>query len=134
MEKEGDKGLSSIDKRVLYSTASSVTAKVEEVCKEKGMDKEASTANGSKQQFLLKMLSTYATVKDVDDEALVAAKQAAIGAICDPISLFNEQRCIMSLPPVLALEKDKGELVIEERFFVQIRSVTLQSISKYCMV
>jgi translation initiation factor 3 subunit M len=107
LEKEGDAGLSATDKRVLYSTASSVTAKVEEVCKEKGMDKEASTANGSKQQFLLKMLSTYATVKDVDEEALVAAKQAAIGAICDPISLFNEQRCIMSLPPVLALEKNK---------------------------
>lgn len=107
LEKEGNQGLSCTDKRVLYSTASAVTAKVEEVCKAKGMDKDASTANGSKQRFLLRMLSTYATIDDVDEEALVAAKQAAIGAISDPISLFNEQRCIMSLPPVMALEKDQ---------------------------
>lgn len=107
LEKEGSQGLSASDKRELFSTASDVTAKVEEVCKEKGMDKEASTANGSKQRFLLKMLSTYAAVNDVDEEALGAAKKAAIGAICDPISLFNEQRCIMSLPPIMALENDK---------------------------
>jgi hypothetical protein len=113
LEKEGNQGLSCTDKRVLYSTASAVTAKVEEVCKAKGMDKDASTANGSKQRFLLKMLSTYATIDDVDEEALVAAKQAAIGAISDPISLFNEQRCIMSLPPVMALEKDQGKFIVK---------------------
>mmetsp|Transcript_506 Transcript_506/g.796 ORF Transcript_506/g.796 Transcript_506/m.796 type:complete len:452 (-) Transcript_506:135-1490(-) len=108
LENEGSQSLSNTDKRVLYATASSVTAKVEEICKEKGMDKEGSSANASKQRFLLKMLSTYANVEDVDEEALVAAKKAAIGAINDPISLFNEQRCIMSLPPVIALENDPG--------------------------
>lgn len=109
LEKEGSQILSSTDKRSLFAIASAVTAKVEEVCKEKGMEKEASTAYGSKQRFLLKMLSSYSTINDVDEEAIAAATKAAVGAISDPISLFHEQRCIMSLPPVMALANDKGE-------------------------
>ncbi len=108
LEKEGNQTLSSTDKRVLYSTASAVSAKVEEVCKKKGMVKEATTANGSSQRFLLKMLSTYSSIDDVDEDARNAATNAAVGAICDPITLFNEQRCIMSLPPVMALQNDPG--------------------------
>lgn len=112
LEKEGNQTLSSTDKRVLYSTASAVSAKVEKVCKEKGMLKEATTANGSSQRFLLKMLSTYSSIDDVDEDARNAATNAAVGAICDPIALFNEQRCIMSLPPVMALQNDPGMYTI----------------------
>lgn len=107
LEKEGDQVLSSEDKKNLFAIASAVTGKVEEVCKEKGMEKEASTAYGSKQRFLLKMLSSYSAIDDVGKEALAAATKATVGAICDPISLFHEQRCIMSLPPVMALANDK---------------------------
>lgn len=108
LEKEGSQGLSPIDKKVLYATVSAATAKVAEVCQKRGMDKEASTANGSKQRYLLKMLSTYSTTDDMDKEAIEAATKAAVGAINDPISLFHEQRCIMSVPPVVALASDKA--------------------------
>ena len=106
---EGNQSLHSGYKRELYLSASNASAKVEEVCLEKGMEKEASIANGSKQRFLLKMLSTYSNAEEVDEYALSAAKKAAVGAICDPISLFHQQRCIMSLIPVIALEKDSGK-------------------------
>lgn len=109
---EGSKGLHSGFKRELYLSASNASAKVAEVCLEKGMEKEASIANGSKQRFLLKMLSTYANAEEVDEYASSAATKAAIGAICDPISLFHEQRCIMSLAPVIALEKDAGKFLL----------------------
>lgn len=105
---ETDGELTQQDKRTLIATASAVVGKVADVCREKDMDKEALALDGCKQRFLLKILSTYVNVTDVDAEALSAAKEAAIGAICDPVTLFNEQRCIMSLPPVMALEKDAG--------------------------
>mmetsp|Transcript_16068 Transcript_16068/g.19620 ORF Transcript_16068/g.19620 Transcript_16068/m.19620 type:complete len:439 (+) Transcript_16068:217-1533(+) len=94
------------DKRALYATASDVVGKVADLCRRKEMEKEASAADEAKQLLLLKMLSTYDTVADVDEVATDAAKHVAVGAVCFPFSLFNEQRCIMSLPPVLALEKD----------------------------
>lgn len=109
LEKEGD--LSQSDRRSLYTTASAVAGKVEAVCLSKDMEKEASTANGSMRRFLLKMLSTYASTDDVDKEAIDAATKAAVGAICDPVALFHEQRCIMSLPPVMALANDQGKIL-----------------------
>lgn len=96
--------LSQHDIRSLYSTASSVIGKVADVCRQKGMDKEAIAAESAKQRFLLKMLATY-SLSDVDDGARTAAEKAAVGAICDPVTLFNEQRCIMSLPPVAAIKE-----------------------------
>lgn len=109
LEKQGPQTFSNSEKRVLYATAIDVSAKVEDVCKEKGMTKDATIANGSKQRFRLKFLSTYSSIDNVDEPALAAAADAAVGAICDPIALFNEQRCIMSLPPVMALKNDTGE-------------------------
>eukprot|EP00566_Odontella_aurita_P011786 CAMPEP_0113595622 /NCGR_PEP_ID=MMETSP0015_2-20120614/39844_1 /TAXON_ID=2838 /ORGANISM="Odontella" /LENGTH=413 /DNA_ID=CAMNT_0000502969 /DNA_START=130 /DNA_END=1372 /DNA_ORIENTATION=+ /assembly_acc=CAM_ASM_000160 len=40
---------------------------------------------------------------EVDVEALGAAKDAAVGAVSDPVTLFDEQRGMLSLPAVVAL-------------------------------
>jgi translation initiation factor 3 subunit M len=48
-------------------------------------------------------LSLSISQSSVDENAIQAATQAAVGAIRDPVTLFNEQRCILSLPPVAAL-------------------------------
>mmetsp|Transcript_5014 Transcript_5014/g.11153 ORF Transcript_5014/g.11153 Transcript_5014/m.11153 type:complete len:408 (+) Transcript_5014:151-1374(+) len=63
----------------------------------------------AKQQFTLLVLETYSK-SDVDAAGLEAAKQAAIGAIRDPVSLFVQQRKILSLPAVQALEKSDAPL------------------------
>eukprot|EP00536_Pseudo-nitzschia_multiseries_P007967 jgi/Psemu1/305351/fgenesh1_kg.193_\ len=63
----------------------------------------------AKQQFTLLVVETYSK-SDVDAAGLGAAKQAAIGAIRDPVSLFAQQRKIMSLPAVQALEKNDAPL------------------------
>jgi len=73
-------------------------------------------ANGSqnlkitKQRFTLLEVETY-TKSDVDASGLESAKQAAIGAIRDPVSLFAEQRKILSLPAIKALENKDASLV-----------------------
>lgn len=64
---------------------------------------------------------------EVDDEARAAAKQAAVGAICDPVTLFNEQRIIMSLPPVTALKSTDGEIYQLLEIFQQGKLEDFQS-------
>jgi len=68
----------------------------------------AAEATG-RQEFTLLMVETYSDA-DVDASGLAAAKQAAIGAIKDPVSLFVEQRKILSLPAILALEASDAPL------------------------
>lgn len=63
----------------------------------------------AKQQFTLLQVESYSK-SDVDASGLQAAKQAAIGAIRDPVSLFAQQRKILSLPAVQALEKSDAPL------------------------
>jgi hypothetical protein len=53
------------------------------------------------------VVETYSK-SDIDSSGLDAAKQAAIGAIRDPVSLFVQQRKILSLPVIQALEKKDG--------------------------
>jgi len=72
-------------------------------------------ADGSKnspnarQQFTLLVAETYSN-SDIDGSGLEAAKQAAIGAIRDPVSLFVQQRKILSLPAIQALESKDAPL------------------------
>lgn len=122
--------LSVEDERALYGIASRVVGKLSEVCRAKGMEKEAVSAESSKQRFLLKMLATYENVSDVDAEARSAAKEAAIGAISNPVSLFVEQRCIMSLPPVVALKDDDKPLYALLEIFQQGKLEDFQSFTK----
>ena len=63
------------------------------------------------QQFTLLVVETYSGT-DVDASGVSAAKQAAIGAIRDPVSLFVQQRKILSLPAVQALESSEGRLIV----------------------
>merc|ERR1712232_517594 len=64
----------------------------------------------SKQQFTLLVVETYSK-SDIDAFGLEAAKQAAIGAIRDPVSLFVQQRNILSLPAIQALEGNDAPLL-----------------------
>jgi len=60
-----------------------------------------------KQRFLLLLVDSYS--KDgsaLDATALEAAKEAAIGAIRNPLSLFVHQRHLLSLPVIQAWGKD----------------------------
>mmetsp|Transcript_16067 Transcript_16067/g.44430 ORF Transcript_16067/g.44430 Transcript_16067/m.44430 type:complete len:408 (-) Transcript_16067:82-1305(-) len=63
----------------------------------------------AKQQFTLLVLETY-SASDVDASGMEAAKQAAIGAIRDPVSLFVQQRKILSLPATEALQTNDASL------------------------
>lgn len=59
-----------------------------------------------KQKFWLLLLKTYDVGKvEQDKEALEVVKNAAIGAIQDPITLFVEQRGMLHLPAVTALKQ-----------------------------
>lgn len=62
-----------------------------------------------RQKFLLSALGTYAEASEVDADALAAAKDAAVGAIKDPVTLFAEQRGMLLLPAVAALGNNPGE-------------------------
>lgn len=103
-------GVENADKRSLFLIASNVVGRVAEISKEKDMDQEATASLASKQRFLLKMLGTYADTSEIDEDARTAATHAAVGAINNPVSLFNEQRCIMSLLPIIDLKSKKPEI------------------------
>lgn len=62
-----------------------------------------------KQRFLLLLVESYGS--DVDGAGRQAAHQAAMGAIRDPIGLFRQQRNLLGLPAVQALEKDQPALL-----------------------
>jgi translation initiation factor 3 subunit M len=56
-----------------------------------------------KQRFLLLLIESY-------PDSVGAAKEAAIGAIRDPVSLFAQQRKILSMPAIQALAKEDANL------------------------
>jgi hypothetical protein len=64
-------------------------------------------SSNASQQFTLLVAETYSNA-DIDASGFEAAKQAAIGAIRDPVSLFVQQRKILSLPAIQALETSEG--------------------------
>jgi translation initiation factor 3 subunit M len=59
-----------------------------------------------KQRFLLLLTESYTASGQVDAQGKQAAKETAIGAIRDPVSLFVHQRNILSMPAIQALGKD----------------------------
>jgi translation initiation factor 3 subunit M len=63
-----------------------------------------SMSGTSKQRFLLLLVATYQN-QSVDADGLKVAKEVSIGAIRDPISLFTQQRNLMTQPAVQALAK-----------------------------
>jgi hypothetical protein len=63
----------------------------------------------AKQQFTLLVVQTYSK-SDVDATGLEYAKKAAIGAIQDPVTLFVQQRKILTLPAIEALGQSDGTL------------------------
>jgi len=66
-------------------------------------------SSNASQQFTLLVAETYSNA-DIDASGFEAAKQAAIGAIRDPVSLFVQQRKILSLPAIQALETSEAQL------------------------
>lgn len=48
----------------------------------------------------------------VDDLGLAAAKEAAIGAIQDPVTLFMQQRGMLTMPAIQALKSNSGTLLL----------------------
>lgn len=68
-----------------------------------------------KQRFLLLLVDSYSQDgTTLDATALEAAKEAAIGAIRNPLSLFVHQRNMLSLPAIQALSKDpKNQTLFE---------------------
>jgi translation initiation factor 3 subunit M len=81
------------DRRKLYST----------ICN--------SSSGKRKQRFLLLLLGTYSSSSSVDAVGIAAAKDAAIGAIRDPVSLFDLQRNMLYQPAVQALQKSEADLL-----------------------
>jgi len=59
-----------------------------------------------KQKFTLLLVETYNDGSQPDKEGLAAAKEAAVGAIRDPVTLFQEQRSLLTNPAVQALAKN----------------------------
>ncbi|KAG7353891.1 PCI domain containing protein [Nitzschia inconspicua] len=64
----------------------------------------------AKQQFNLLVVETYSK-SDVDATGLEYAKKSAIGAIQDPVTLFAQQRKILSLPAIEALDQSDVKLL-----------------------
>lgn len=62
-----------------------------------------------KQRFLLLFVESYKDAAQVDAQGLQLAKEAALGAINDPVTLFIHQRNMLSLPAVQALSKNAGK-------------------------
>jgi hypothetical protein len=65
----------------------------------------------AKQRLSLLLVQTYTTSKEVDAAGLASARDTAIGAVRDPVSLFVEQRNILQLVAVQALQKSDGKFV-----------------------
>jgi translation initiation factor 3 subunit M len=85
------------DRRELYSTICSVLP----------------AADLRKQRFLLLLTETYntQTPDQVDSAGVAAAREAAAGAVRDPVSLFHHQRNLLRCPAVQALRKDHAPLL-----------------------
>lgn len=53
----------------------------------------------------------FLSQSQVDDHGLAIAKEAALGAVNDPVSLFIHQRNMLALPAIEALSKNSGESI-----------------------
>ena len=62
-----------------------------------------------RQRFLLLLVQSYKD-SSVDADGIQSAKEVAVGAIRDPVSLFVQQRDLLTLPAIQALAKEDGKL------------------------
>jgi len=90
---------------------------------------DGTTSSLSEQRFTLLTVETY-TKSDIDAKGLESARKAAIGAIQDPVSLFVEQRKILSLPAVQALQEKSAPLYALLRVFQEGKLEDYQSFVK----
>lgn len=65
-----------------------------------------SADSSRKQRFLLLFVESFKDAKQVDEQGVTVAKEAALGAINDPVSLFTQQRNMLALPAIQALSKN----------------------------
>lgn len=94
-EQSNETNVTTADRRMLYST----------ICK------VMPATDIRKQRFLLLLVETYDDAKGMDDAGLSAAKDAAIGAIRNPVSLFQQQRNLLSRPAIQALAAKDADLL-----------------------
>jgi len=65
-----------------------------------------------RQRFRLLLIEGYTDVSETDADGLAAAKDAAVGAIQDPVSLFMQQRSMLSMPAIRALSNSDDTKVL----------------------
>ena len=94
-DQSSETAVTTADRRMLFST----------VCK------VMPATDIRKQRFLLLLVETYDNGKGMDDAGLTAAKDAAIGAIRNPVLLFQQQRNILSRTAIQALAAKDAELL-----------------------
>lgn len=87
--------------------------------------------NGNnRQRFLLLLLDTYKgpiNSLQKDKEVMTIAANAAIGAIKDPVTLFVEQRGMLSLPAIMALKTKSASLYALLEIFQEAKLSDFQS-------
>lgn len=87
-----------------------------------------------RQRRLLDLLRTYddQQTRQHRAEAKEAAVQAVVGAVRDPVSLFADQRGMLSLPPVALLKEDQDTATLHEllRVFQEARLSDFQRFAK----
>jgi len=99
-----DEDVTPEERRALYGIVVAAVRQVGVSSRMAGREEEGKLADGVRQKYLLKFLGTYGDGDKVDSSGLEAAREAAVGAIRDPVNLFHEQRGIMGLTPIAALE------------------------------
>lgn len=81
-----------------------------------------------KQRFLLRLVRTYKDERECrTKEALTMATQAAEGAICDPVTLFAEQRGMLRMPAIVALKDKSAPLYNLLRIFQEAKLAEFQT-------
>eukprot|EP00586_Coscinodiscus_wailesii_P020940 CAMPEP_0172493598 /NCGR_PEP_ID=MMETSP1066-20121228/25016_1 /TAXON_ID=671091 /ORGANISM="Coscinodiscus wailesii, Strain CCMP2513" /LENGTH=429 /DNA_ID=CAMNT_0013263821 /DNA_START=134 /DNA_END=1423 /DNA_ORIENTATION=- len=85
-----------------------------------------------RQRYLLLDVKSYEGGAGVDDEAIVAAREATVAAVRDPVTLFGEQRGMLTLPAVAALKKNAATKSLHSllEIFQKGKLTDLQSLLK----
>lgn len=112
-------GAEGIDDKVLRSLYGSVSRAMDRVLTnltkdaeggDKTTDSKIKATMERKQTYMLLLLETYKDVSQLDADAAMYARDAAVYAIRDPIHLFATQRRILSIVAISTLQKSQPEL------------------------
>lgn len=90
-------------RRILYRAAAHAFSKL-----------DTPEAIAARQRFLLLLVETYVHQSEIDGEALTTAKEAAVEAIRDPVTMFSEQRGMLSMPAIDALRTNAATSSLHE--------------------